>query len=192
MKKLIAASFIFISLLYTACKSTPSCLTVVPPEINLTGEKTVIERQIVGDYKEIEKDAWTVSSVKSSVSSSQSETVSNIDIIKDIHLQNQSANTLRQYKDQGAVGEGYDGFLYYIENAEYEKSPEKKKELLAFIEKENKTRKEIFIKTLKKSRKTNPSNEEIISFGKIYAQEQRALALKGDWIQDKNGKWSRK
>jgi hypothetical protein len=99
---------------------------------------------------------------------------------------------LRKYKDEGAIGEGYDGFVYYIENSEYEKSPEKKKELLSFIESENKIRKEIFIKTIQKSKKAAPSQEDIISFGRLYAEEQRSLALKGDWFQDKNGRWSRK
>jgi hypothetical protein len=39
---LYAVIFTVIGLLFlTGCKSTPSCLNVVPPEINLTGEKTV-------------------------------------------------------------------------------------------------------------------------------------------------------
>ncbi len=190
MKKLIPLIFVFISAIYSGCKSTPSCLTVVPPEINLTGEKTVIERQIIGDYKEIEKDAWIISSVKSSVTTS--EPAADMDIIKGIHSQNQQAMILRKYKDEGAIGEGYDGFVYYIENSEYEKSPEKKKELLSFIESENKIRKEIFIKTIQKSKKAASSQEDIISFGRLYAEEQRSLALKGDWFQDKNGRWSRK
>jgi len=184
-------SILSLSSFFASCKSTPSCLTVVPPEINLTGEKTVIERQIVGDYKELEKDAWIISSVNKNTSSA-GQSSANTTIIEAIKKREANSKKIRQYKDQGALGEKSDGFIAYIENALYEKSPEQKTELLAIIEEENNARNEIFIKTLAKNKGKNPTKEEIAEFGKTFAEEQKSLALKGDWIQDKNGKWSRK
>jgi hypothetical protein len=119
-----------------------------------------------------------------------SEPAADMDIIKGIHSQNQQAMILRKYKDEGAIVKATMALFLY-RNSEYEKSPEKKKELLSFIESENKIRKE-YLKTIQKSKKAAPSQEDIISFGRLYAEEQRSLALKGDWFQDKNGRWSRK
>ena len=67
---LILAPAVF---LITGCASSSSCISIVPPPVNLTGEKTSVERQIVGDYEEIEKDAWAISSVKTSVSDTRQE-----------------------------------------------------------------------------------------------------------------------
>ena len=48
----------------TGCSSGPSCITVTPPKVNMTTEKTAIERQIIGEYRELEKDAWAISSAR--------------------------------------------------------------------------------------------------------------------------------
>jgi len=178
----------------TGCKSTPSCLTVVPPEINLTGEKTVIERQIVGDYMELEKDAWTVSSIRTTVGRTEGGAQGSGDpeIIKAIKVREFHSGKIREYKTEGAMGETSAGYVSYIETSQYEAAPELKKILLTVADEENKARKDIFVKTLSKSGGKEPSKNEIDSFGKIFADEQRALAQKGDWVQDNSGKWSRK
>jgi len=66
--------------IHSGCSSTqncmkgmPSCIEITPPDINLTGERTVIERQVIGDYRELEKDAWIVSSVQTSVAHGRSQ-----------------------------------------------------------------------------------------------------------------------
>ena len=196
MKRYLTAAILLALTCYTltGCKSTPSCLTVVPPEINLTGEKTVIERQIVGDYMELEKDAWTVSSIRTTVGKTEGGAQGSGDpeIIKAVKVREFHSGKIREYKSEGAIGETSAGYISYIEASQYESSPELKKVLLSVIDEENKARKDIFVKTLSKSGAKEPSKNEIDSFGKIFAEEQRALAQKGDWIQDNSGKWSRK
>jgi len=196
MKRYLIAAIIFTLAGYTlsGCKSTPSCLTVVPPEINLTGEKTVIERQIVGDYMELEKDAWTVSSIRTTVGKTEGGAQGSGDpeIIKAIKVREFHAAKIREYKTEGVAGETSSGYVSYIEASQYESSPELKKVLITVIDEENKARKDIFVKTLTKSGVKEPGKSEVDSFGKIFAEEQRALAQKGDWIQDNSGKWTRK
>ncbi len=196
MNKTVLAVLLLAISIYnlTGCKSTPSCLTVVPPEINLTGEKTVIERQIVGDYMELEKDAWTVSSVRTTVAKKDGGAQGSGDpeIIKSIKVREFHSGRVKDYKAEGVIGETSAGFISYIEGAAYESSPELKKSLLIVIDEENRARREIFVKTLTKSGGKEPSKGELESFGRIFAEEQRALAQKGDWIQDNSGKWTRK
>jgi uncharacterized protein YdbL (DUF1318 family) len=196
MKRYLYTAILLTLIVYalTGCKSTPSCLTVVPPEINLTGEKTVIERQIVGDYMELEKDAWTVSSIRTTVGKTEGSSQGSGDpeIIKAIKVREFHAGKIRDYKTEGAIGETSSGYVSYIDTAQYESSPELQKVLLSVIEEENRARRDIFIKTLTKSGGKEPSKNEIDSFGKIFSEEQRALAQKGDWIQENSGKWTRK
>ena len=40
------------------------CCSIVIPPVTLTGQKTAIEKQIIGEQTEIEKDVWMVSSAK--------------------------------------------------------------------------------------------------------------------------------
>ena len=39
--------------------------SVKAPEVKVTGEKTALENQVIGTYQEIEQDAWTLASVRS-------------------------------------------------------------------------------------------------------------------------------
>ncbi len=191
----IFATIITVLVLYTfaGCKSSPSCCLIAPPTINLTGEKTVIERQIVGDYMELEKDAWTVSSVRTTVTKNGtvSQRSGDPEIIKAIGSRESNSSRIRGYKSEGVIGETNTGYVSYIDGSAYESSPDLKKSLLAVIDEENSARKKIFTRTVSRSGK-EPSGSEIESFGRMFAEDQRALAQKGDWIQENSGKWIRK
>ena len=191
---LSAISIPLACLILTGCKSTPSCLSIVPPEINLTGEKTVIERQIIGDYMELEKDAWTVSSIRTTIENKDAVSRGKGDpaVIKAINARESRSGSLREYKSEGAVGEANTGFVAYISNSRYESSPELKKSLLKLIEDENTARRDIFIKSLEGGDKRTPGENEIESFGRMFADEQRGFAKKGDWVQENSGKWIRR
>lgn len=195
-KSLLIAIIIMSITIYslTGCKSSPSCCLIAPPTINLTGEKTVIERQIVGDYMELEKDAWTVSSVRTTVGKKDggSQGSGDPEIIKAVKVREFHSGKIRDYKTEGVIGETSAGYVSYIEGSTYEKSPELKKILLSVIEEENRARRDIFVKTLSGKGGKESTKGEIDSFGKMFAEEQRALAQKGDWIQDNSGKWTRK
>lgn len=194
-RNLIFVMIITATALYTfaGCKSSPSCCLIAPPTINLTGEKTVIERQIVGDYMELEKDAWTVSSVRTNVSKKESgsQETGDPEILKAIRAREFNSSRIRGYKSEGVIGETNTGYVSYIEGTSYESSPDLRKVLLDIIEDENSARKKIFARTISKSGKES-SNAELESFGRMFAEEQRALAQKGDWIQENSGKWTRK
>ena len=63
---------------------------------------------------------------------------------------------------------------------------------MRIIKNENTARKTIFIKTMIKTKKGTPEDKEIKAFAMRFAEEQRALALKNDIIQDKSGRWIKK
>jgi len=175
------------------CKSSPHCCLIAPPSLTLTSEKTGIERQIVGDYMELEEDAWIVSSVKTAYGSRSSvNTTGDPEIIKAEKVRQFHADVLAGYKAEGAAGEGNDGYVAYIRTDQYEADPARKKILLAVIVEENSARKIIFRRSLFAIYGKEPSAEEMAAFGRTFSDEQRLLAAKGEWIQENSGKWVKK
>lgn len=193
--------FVFVLLIvilffYIGCKTmeTPGCCIISPPEISMTSNKTVIERQIVGDYKELEKNAWVISSVKTNIQKSKGASGVSGDRVLFLAMKIREFHTekIREYKDEGALGEGNTGVIVYRLMSKYEKDKIKNKMLQQLIIEENKARKTIFVRSLKKSGIMKPTGKDINSFGALFAEEQRALARKMDWIQEKTGAWNRK
>jgi uncharacterized protein YdbL (DUF1318 family) len=178
----------------SGCKSTPSCISVVPPSLNLTSDKTVVERQIIGDYMELEKDAWIISSVKTSHSLGRtgSDMTGDPELLKAEKLRAFHADRLASYKSEGAAGEGSSGFVAYMQSEKYETDPAQKRILLAVLDEENMARKIIFRRSLFLINGVEPASDELDAFGRIFADEQRALAGKGEWIQENTGKWVKK
>ena len=180
--------------LSTGCSSAPSCISIVPPNVNLTGEKTVIESQIVGEYRELEKDAWTLSSVKTTAGKKNisGKMSGDPELFKYMKVREFHFDKIKEYKTEGALGEGNTGYIKYMENKKYESSPAEKKILMTVIDEENRARKEIFTRSVFISKASEPMKSEIDDFGRIFSEEQRGLAFKDEWIQEKSGNWGRK
>lgn len=182
------------ALISTGCSTSPSCIDINPPVINLTGEKTVIERQIVGDYMELEKDAWTLSSIKTTAGrkNTSGRISGDSELFKFLKVREFHFDKIKEYKSEGAIGEGSSGYIRYMETKKYESSPAEKKILLTVIDEENRARGGIFSRSVFLSKGSEPSKGEIESFGKGFAEEQRGLSAKDEWIQDNSGNWGRK
>jgi len=193
-KFIIIAAAASAAVIYSGCSSAPSCISIVPPNVNLTGEKTVIESQIVGEYKELEKDAWTISSVKTTAGKKNisGRMSGDPELFKYMKVREFHFDKIKEYKSEGALGEGNTGYIQYMENKKYESSPAEKKILMTVIDEENRARKEIFIRSVLVSKGSEPLKSEIDEFGRNFSEEQRGLAFKDEWIQEKSGTWGRK
>ncbi len=177
-----------------ACTGCASCLTVVPPDIAITGEKTAIERQIVGEYRELEKNAWVISTVKTPVYGVRARTAGETGdggLMAALRLREYHDEKIRKYKDEGALGEASTGLISYRGVGRYERNPEEKKKLLAVIEEENRARRIIFSRSAAQTG-IEPAEEDILRAGRSFAVEQARTAARGDWLQNRNGTWSRK
>jgi hypothetical protein len=193
IKQYIIVSIIICSALLNGCATgTPSCIDFVPPKVQFTGEKTVVERQIIGDYRELEKDAWVVSSVQSSMVPAGRSVRGDRVLFSAMQVREFHKPKIRKYKDESAIGEGNTGLIYYRRTSKYEKSQELKKILMVVLQEENKARAIIFKRSIVLSGKTKPSESEIKTFAEQFSREQQALAIKNDWIQNSKGVWVRK
>ena len=168
-----------------ACLFAVSC-SIVPPKIELTGERTMIERQIAGEYTEIEKNAWVVSNARTSaVNSKQDSRYSfsdeKINSASKIRMMNE--DVIRKYKKDLAVGESVNGTLEYLKTGDYERSAGEKQRLLAVLKNENSARKDII------EYRAAASGRKIAEESRVFAEEQRSSAAKGEMIQNQSGKW---
>lgn len=177
------------------CSSVPSCLQVTPPEISLTGEQTVVERQIIGDYRELESDAWQVSSVQTNVQrqkGSAAQATRDDALMRALKVREFHRDKIRSYKNEGAIGEAKTGFVIYMTTDVYEKDKEKRAALDRVITEENKARAVIFERSLILSGKKEPTAAMTAAFGVRFAEEEQTLSQTNDWVQDKTGQWTRK
>lgn len=182
---LIACIFIF-----NGC----TIITILPPKVEATGDKSVIERQLIGEYRELESDAWIVSSVKTSV---QRQTGERYEVSEDeelftaIKTREYNNGQIREYKNDGAIGEGIDGYIKYVSNEKYDSNQPMKKVISNIIEDENNARKIIFNKTVTASGKPLEKSE-VDAVAKKFAAGQRDAALQNDYIEVDTEKWVRK
>ncbi len=198
MKHIVAVAFaILAGILYSqvrcsssgCLKGMPSCIEIHPPAINITGEKTALERQLIGEYREIEKDAWVTSTVMVP-SKGDRHAIVTVDesMRKAIQMRELNADRIRQYKDMGIVGEMYNGYLAIVDEKKLQ-SMKDNASIRLLVNDENNARQIIFIKS---SNSKDAKDPGAIQFGYDFAKEQHAKAKKGDWIQKEDGRWVKK
>lgn len=107
-------SFILLVFISNAC-----CSIVIPP-VTLTGSKTAVERQIIGEENELEEDVWMISSAKTTseveiqTSDENKQTLKreeNRQIYRAFVLLDVFSPRLRELKEKHVVGENNEGFV---------------------------------------------------------------------------------
>ena len=190
MKKTVILSAL-ISILLTGLAGC----SIAPPVIQITGDKTVIERQIVGEYMELEKDAWETSSVKTAVGKKKTGaalTSCDRELLAAMKVREFHREKIREYKNIGALGESNTGYIEYRTTDRVEKDKPLRAFITRLVAEENRARKTIFIRSLVLMLKKEAPEAEVAGFGRLFAGEQRKIAQKNDWIQEKTGRWEQK
>ena len=183
----------FVLIIFAAVFSAIGCSSIVAPGVTLTGEKTATENQIIGEYREIEPDAWAVSTVKTAVTRQKGSTVSSDPaLMSALKMREMNEDQIRRYKNEEAAGESSNGFLAYRSVKKYESDRDLKKVILSVIDDENKARKTIFERSVVLSGKALPSDADIAAIGRQFAKDEQSRAQKNDWIQGTDGQWQRK
>lgn len=167
----------------------PSCLEIYPPAINITGEKTALERQLIGEYHELEQDAWVTSTVMTP-SKGNRKAVINADekLLNAIQIRELNSDIIRLYKDRGLIGEQNNGYIAIVDEKKLQ-SLQESDAIRTIVQQENNARSIIFVKS---SGATKSNETKAIQFAVEFAKEQHAKAKKGDWIQNNDGRWVKK
>ncbi|MCC5815529.1 MAG: DUF1318 domain-containing protein [Leptospira sp.] len=185
-----------------------NCVRLKAPPITFTQTATAAEKQMVGEDKDIERDGWILSSIRTSATGSRiwkreslDRTIDYPDYDSEVYsalrkLAYFSGETY-EFKKKGFIGESADGSLKLNPNFKtsiyYKEFPENEKRIQLIIREVNKTRSTL---RFKKSESIE-ANTKLTAMQKAKAQEELQSAFfntveRGEFFEDENGKWNMK
>ena len=148
MNKKFGYAFIFLGMvLLIQC-------SIKAPEINITGEKTALESQVLGAFQQIESDSWVIASTRAFGSGGAEALSAQKQKVLDA-VQNRKFNKddIDEFKRDKVIGENNKGFLEILPTDRYEHDLQYQKLVDQIVAEENRDRKIIYERILA----TNPS-----------------------------------
>ena len=168
-----------------------SC-SVKAPEVNITGEKTALENQVIGTYREIEQDAWTLASVRSATPGQQQPTMSQEKKLVFEAVQGRKFNKddIDEFKKAEIIGENNQGLLEIRDTKKLEADPELNNRVTTIVDNENRYRKIIMERIVLLNEQAAEAGTDNV--GKIFAKMNQDSSEPGAWIQSDDGRWVKK
>jgi uncharacterized protein YdbL (DUF1318 family) len=176
--------FIVIVLLSAAC-------SIKPPEVRLTGEKTALEKEILGTYHQMREDTWMVASTRSTEEKPQAamspEKKRSLEALRE---QEFNRDDVEEFKKEGYVGETNEATLLVRSSEELNQNPKKMKFVEEIVLEENTNRKVVMerVVELNDALKRAVSKDVYSVFAKMYQENSPS----GTWIQKPDGSWVKK
>lgn len=155
---------------------------------DVTSQRTALENQVMGTYKELEDELVLSAAVRGETG------VITADKKALRARQNQmfNADEIRELKDAGMLGEGADGYLKKI--SKRKTAVELPNFLLNSLDQlnrqENIDRELIWQHMIDQNK--NLSSKDLANIGRSYARIMQEKNIQGHWFQDESGKWIQK
>ncbi|MBD3374149.1 DUF1318 domain-containing protein [candidate division KSB1 bacterium] len=167
-----------------------SSCTISIPDIQLTGEKTALQKQVLGEYEELESDDWVIASARlgtegqSMTFSGQKQTV--LEAIKNQKFRQDEVVELKRDK---VIGENNEGFLEIV-NSQKLDTPEEQARVEQLVKDENADRKIIYERAL--AVMDIPVEWSRSKIDSMFAAEKRNQTESGTLVQNAQGEWIEK
>jgi hypothetical protein len=173
----------------------------------MTLSPTASERQMVGDSKELEKDGWIISSVRTSATGSTIWEKENLEAslaLKELDEELVLALKkiaylsfeLKEYKQKEFIGESLDGEVKLNPNLkkttyynEFSKVESRVNDIIKLV---NEARIFVYDKRIKLLSKEKITEEQMIKKKESIKLSYYSLVEAGEFYEEKKGKWSRK
>jgi uncharacterized protein YdbL (DUF1318 family) len=173
-----------------AILSAVAC-SIKPPEVKVTGEKTALEREIIGTYHQMREDTWMVASTRSTderqpvVMSAEKKKV-----LEALQQQEFNKDDVEEFKKKGYVGESGDGSLVVRGGDDLKRDAEQSNLVRDIVQEENQCRQAVLqrVVELNDALKKAVPKDVLSVFAKMYQDN----SPKGTWIQKPAGDWVRK
>ncbi len=88
-----------------------SACSIKAPEVRVTGEKTALEREVLGTYHRMTEDTWMIASTRSESSKQQAISDEKRRVLDALQQQKFNKDDIEEFKRQGYIGENNQGFL---------------------------------------------------------------------------------
>ena len=185
-KKIFTLALLFsIIVLFVA-----SC-SVKAPEVKVTGEKTALENQVIGTYAEIEQDAWTLASVRSTKPGQQPKMpAEKKKVFEAVQGRKFNKDDIDEFKKAEIVGENNLGLLEIRNHQKLDSDPDLKNRVTKIVETENGYRKIIMDRIIVLNESAAKAGNENVS--RIFAKINQDNSETGTWVQSVDGKWIKK
>jgi len=165
--------------------------SVKAPEVNITGEKTALENQVIGTYQQIEDDVWTLTSVRSTDSANKPEvSAEKKRVLEAVQGRKFNKDDIDEFLQNGYVGENTQGFLELRDQDKLANDIQLKTRVSKIVENENNFRQTIMERIVLLNEQAAQAGEANV--GKIFAKINQDNANVGAWIQIENGEWIKK
>jgi uncharacterized protein YdbL (DUF1318 family) len=165
--------------------------SIKAPEVNITGEKTALENQVIGTYQQIEEDVWTLTSVRSTNTTPKPKmSVEKKRVLEAVQGRKFNKDDIDEFLQEGFVGENNQGLLVIRDNENLKKDADLKNRVTKIIENENGYRQIIMERIILLNEQAADAGEKNVS--KIFAKINQDTAVSGAWIENENGQWIRK
>ena len=151
---------------------------------DVTSQRTALENQVMGSYKELEDDVILASSVRAPGDAKPVLSDSRRHAVDARQNQDFNRDDIDELKDEQILGEANDGSLALLPNG--------KRTTLAtqLLVEENHDRQEIWQRIVDAN--SNLTTADLPKVRATYAKMQREGVSKGQWYQDESGVWRQK
>ena len=188
----VLAGLAFLATFQTGCLGKLSGLVDV--NVTVVDEKTLLERQILGAYENLEKDLVMVASVRSVDTEGRLVPLPDFPpgqrkALEALRVREFYRDDVESLKNEGVIGEGKDGYLAVLPTAP--KVDAKRKALLDnVLAQENQARKSLVDRIVETNETLTANDRGKVE--KVFAQMNRDAAKDGEWVQSEDGNWSKK
>ena len=176
--------FLFLSLFILQC-------SIKAPEITLTGEKTVIESQILGAHEKIQDQTWMTASARSGKSASAQQGDGQQEAVQDA-MQNRKfyMEDINELKRDQTIGENNKGFIEILGGQKYENDMDYHLWTNERVSTENKSRSMIYQRLI--AANISVSKNDSSKVAHILAQLRHEESPVGTMVQLPDGRWIEK
>lgn len=168
------------------------------PEVNVTlvDTRTALENQVLGSYKELNKEFVMIASVRSVDEKGMAEdrlkgmSASQRDAMKAMQAREFNRDDVDDFKRSGCVGENNQGLLEILSCDKAKGDAKFGKLLMDVVKEENESRMVIMKRVIIMNEGLN--EKDITKIQKVFASMNVDAAKPGEMIQKEDGSWARK
>jgi hypothetical protein len=172
---------IFLLIIFSSC-------TVKIPDIKITGEKTALENQVMGEYAKIKEDAWMVASERGS--GEIKITADRRDVVEAVRDREFFKDDINELKIAGIIGENTSGLIEPVDPEKIAKMDDiTRNNTVLVLEKENRARTLIMKRIIETDVKFNSEPEAV--YGSFFNMNLSESPPK-TYYRNKKGEWQRK
>lgn len=172
------------------------CSSLLNVSLNVVGEQTALEKQVLGTYKSLGEDLMIYSSVRGvdesgALKTPPASTDSQRAACAAMRNREYNRDDIRRILAAGVAGEGNDGRLVLRKEAATETVEGlTRAQVLELIEEENADRM-VIVERLAATT-PNVTGAQRTQIGGVFAQLNHEIAPAGTWLQNPDGSWRRK